>query len=444
MLKYKFKTYYPQFVDRNNIYNTNIYIGDCYLYERIILGNQIFLKINLSNCVSFFDISSSKCENFNNLINLLNGDILNISNLRLNSTIKNSFFISLTNSMFLQKLKKQKELLKQNIYIHNEGRLINFNVPNGAPGYIISTASNELIKENKNYCNNTQLINNIFKYNDCIGNIEILIKEENIAINNYDELIFLYLKCALVCAYKAYKYGNLIGCLKNKINSINYHNTWMNSIKRIEYLNARQLTSKNICFFSKNKTIDNVYLNMRNGYFISNFNTYNNLKSIKAEDTLIGMIKQYYQDEVIKYKIIVSNNLLDYFSFLKKNRKNELYTNDYNKLNKVLNAIKSIATTKNIEIEFNDIEKDIYNIEIKVDSDNLVDFLSNGYFDLIPKNVTQAKELMEMHDDILNQINITREIYKNHLFPKDSIFSPLSGATMEEMQKHINEESLPF
>jgi hypothetical protein len=445
MLKYKFKTYYPQFVDRNNIYNTNIYLNGCYLYERRILGNQNFLKINLSNCISFFDISNPECENFNNLINLLNGSILNINNLRLNSTAENSFFISLTNSMFLQKLKKQKELLKQNIYIYNEGKLINFNVPNGATGYIIPTVSSELIEENKNYCNTTQLINNIFKYNDCIRNIEILIEEKNIAINNYDELIFLYLKCALVCAYKAYKYGNLIGCLKNKINGINYYNTWMNSIKKIERFNMSGLISfKNICFFSKNKTIDNVYLNMRNGYFISNFNTYNNLKSIKAEDTLIGMIKQYYQDGVIKYKIIVSNNLLDYFSFLKKNRKNELYTNDYNRLNKVLNAIKSIATTKNIEIEFNDIEKDIYNIEIKVNSDNLVDFLSNGYFNLIPKDVTQAKELMEMHDDILNQINITREIYKNHLFPKDSIFSPLSGATMEEMQKYIDEESLSF
>ena len=170
MLKYKFKTYYPQFVDRNNIYNTNIYIGGCYLYERIILDNQNFLKINLSHCVSFFDISNPECENFNNLINLLNGSISNTNNLRLNSTAENSFFISLTNSMFLQKLKKQKELLKQNIYIYNEGKLINFNVPNGATGYNIPTVSSELIEENKNYCNATQLINNIFKYNDWQAN----------------------------------------------------------------------------------------------------------------------------------------------------------------------------------------------------------------------------------------------------------------------------------
>ena len=444
MLKYKFKTYYPQFVDKNDIYNTNIYLSGCYLYETIILNNKRFLKINLSNCVSFFDISNPECENFNNLINLLNGTVSDISNLRLNSTAENSFFISLTNSMFLQKLKKQKELLKQNIYIYSEGKLINFNVPNGAFGYSFPTSNSELIKENKNYCSTTQLINNIYKYNDCIRNLNILIEEKNITTDDYNELIFLYLKCALVCAYKAYKYGNLMGCLKTKINGIEYYNTWINSIKKIEQLNARGLMLKNICLFSKNKTIDNVYLNMRNGYFVSNFNTYSNLKSIKAEDTLVGMIKQYYQDGIIKYKIIVSNNLLDYFSFLKKNRKNELYTNDYNKLNKVLNVIKSISIMKNIEIEFNDIEKDIYNIEIKVDSDNLVDFLSNGHFDLIPKDVTQAKELMEMHDDILNQINITREIYKNHLFSKNSIFSPLSGATMEKMQKYIDEESLPF
>ena len=435
MLKYKFKIYYPNYVNKNSLYKIrdNIYMD--YLYKEKTFGKQ-YLEFNLTHCINDFNVGYGLSGNFERLISLLNrkkGLILN--NIELSSCYTNYILTALTNAMFLREIQKDENLLKTGICISNGEKSFNFNIPLAATKNHDFFSYGEIIHGKHG---DSSLVSNIL-YNRgiCAKNLYILIDKGKFKLDDYEHLIFLYLKCALICSKKAYEYGNLLGCLLNKTSCLECSYRYINSVKRLGLFDISELKSSNLNIYSKSKTSENVYLSINHGVFISNFNTYSNLKSFDETDTIIATIEEYYEDKIMKDKIVLSSSILNYFSFLKKNRKEPLYSNDYNKLNKILNAIKSISEMKEMKIEFSDIEKNIHNIELSIDNDNIEQILEPRKFDLIPKNINQALELKEFFTTIADSVEYCDNTFDIYAFSSDSIFHPLSGKTKKQLEEPV-------
>jgi len=425
MLKYQFKAYYPEnlllsecsFIGEQ--YNTDhqyFYNGisvrgirdPCYSFKLYLLSSKLSLISPINNIQSGFDTIFNKISGYKEL-----------TTSRPTSYMK--MHIALTNVMFLEELSKNQNLLNDEVFIKIHDRhFIDFKSTKGYSLYF----NKDNLRFDK-YTNLYVLQAEINKLYRIISSMCIVFKD---GVNDckYKKIMILYLKCAIICAEKCYKYISFINEARNKISGIKQEDYWSryNSIKRLNshIIGIEDLRMSQILFYSKSFIEANKYLYLKNNIFISSLDTYSNVESLDRKDTVIGIIDKYLEDNQIKYKVVISKEIIEYFSFLKKRKKEDSYISDYNKLNKALNAIKSLATLKEVEIEISEIEDKIYSIELSVDDSTISDILGVNSLRLIPKNINHALEIKSVFDDIKNSWDYLSDFCSEHTV-EDSYFA---------------------
>jgi len=373
MLKYKFNSYYS-----NSNCSVNLFMG-IYRnkYRRFVnevkLNHIYYQRVNIVNILEVLIESRDSLK----IINILNK---NASNFDSDNIHMEQLHVLIANKMFLMEIKKNNQLLKKGFHLGLEDSILD----------VVKLNINQTMDHPKLQCDDINIFNKQMGGINQEYNRFYIYIEDGYEIADNPELIYAYMKCAIIALMKTYIYEEVLININRRVNKFNVHSDWINSVVKTLRLPESYFLKCNTFIYSKKKIEENIILNITNGCFISRFNTYSNLKSTNEDNTLIAVMQEKRVDNIVDYKIIISNKILNYFAFLKANQKKELYSNDYKKLNKSLNIIKSIASAQDIEIEFNDIEKDIYSTEITVNSSNVVKFLNPSTKLIIPKNIEQA------------------------------------------------------
>lgn len=432
MLEYNFKSYYNKEISISSI--ACISKINCYMSGEKLVDIVGFSSKNRFSRIKLFNLD---CEigylygndNFHNIKSVLNHvDIKFAGYKHIDGRYINKIHQIITMSLFLDKMKTNKNLLNNDVNIvFDNGLLINKNEKKDGPPYSERCGISEISYDKYyNFLDLATIINALFYK---LTKVHLYIKQDK-TIDKYSEIVCLYLKCSLIALIQTYEYIYLIAEVKNKINCTKGSFLYCNSIKKLAMISI-ETNPNQYSIYSKRNCEENTYLYLVNKCFISSFNTYSNIETIDKTQTIVGKISSFYKDDIIKYKILISSEMLEYFSFLKSNRKNDLYTEDYAKLNKVLNAMKSIATIKSWPVEFIPFNNDIYSSTLVIDEGNFMEAIDDLKMDLIPKDISQALQIKEMFTELSNLIPKYNEFLDNHVIPINSSESPLDEVKEE-------------
>lgn len=438
MLEYKIKTYYPE----NISYKDSEMIWMDYFYSSLaesrIYYGKTFTLIKLYQLAAFCNfncesINVDQTKVFSSLFDPNNNILRNNYDSYQCCNIDKLHFI-ITMDLFLKELIKNKSLLNDEIFLSID------------PDYIVNLEIDETLLPKENQRLNSWVFESIgfSEFQERIEHIYNQIKKYSLLFeNNFDakkhkNIIYLHLKCSIIAAYEVFKINKTLAKHKRKISNKKSTGQYINSVKKFNETNIDLIRKARILLYSKNKI--NVFLNIDRGYFISKFDTYNNIESIKNKDTLLGFIEHYYENDEDKYRIVLSNKILEYFDYLRKNKKKEPYKEDFSKLTKCLNAIKSFSVLKNIPMIFDDIEKNIKNIKIKINKENIRGIMYGESLSIIPQNLDDAIIIKSIFDKIDNCRIFFNTFKYNYVIDQLEKINPIKQYTKEEMIEYIKKQ----